>query len=71
MELALHVADVTPFGPPPTPSWTSPGRTPRRGISTLWVGTEDPDPAGWVARVGDELLPRLREVQPVRRPAAE
>lgn len=30
------------------------------GVSTVWVGSAQPDLPGWVARVGDSVLPRLR-----------
>lgn len=32
------------------------------GISTMWVGSRDPDLPGWVSRVGKLVLPRLREL---------
>jgi len=32
------------------------------GVSTVWVGSSQPDLPGWVARVGEEVLPRLREL---------
>lgn len=32
------------------------------GISTMWVGSRDPDLPGWVRRVGELALPRLREL---------
>jgi F420-dependent oxidoreductase-like protein len=36
------------------------------GVSTVWVGSAAPDLPGWVARVGERVLPRLRGVGPVR-----
>ena len=32
------------------------------GVSTLWVGSTDPDLPGWVRRVGEEVLPALARV---------
>lgn len=32
------------------------------GVSTVWVGSAEPDLPGWVARVGELVLPRLREL---------
>lgn len=32
------------------------------GVTTVWVGSREPDLPGWVARVGELVGPRLREV---------
>lgn len=32
------------------------------GVSRMWVGSKDPDLPGWVGRVGELVLPRLREL---------
>lgn len=32
------------------------------GISTMWVGSRDPDLPGWVSRVGELVIPRIREL---------
>ena len=32
------------------------------GISKVWVGSKDPDVPGWVARVGESVVPRLAEL---------
>jgi F420-dependent oxidoreductase-like protein len=32
------------------------------GVEQVWVGPTGPDPAGWVGRVCEEVLPRLREI---------
>jgi hypothetical protein len=31
----------------------------RLGITQVWVGPSGPDPAGWVHRVTEEVLPEL------------
>jgi len=33
------------------------------GVSTVWVGSRDPDLPRWVAQVGERVLPRVREVE--------
>lgn len=35
------------------------------GVQHIQVRVQQPDPAGFVARVADDVLPRLREIQPV------
>lgn len=30
------------------------------GVTTLWVGSQDPDLPGWVRRVGEDVLPEVR-----------
>jgi F420-dependent oxidoreductase-like protein len=32
------------------------------GVEQVWVGPTGPDPAGWVSRVCEEVLPRLRAI---------
>ena len=34
----------------------------RLGVTRVWSGTDSPDPAGWVTRVADQVVPRLREL---------
>ena len=32
------------------------------GIEQVWLTASRPDPAGWVTRVCDEVLPRIRDL---------
>ncbi|WP_326551755.1 LLM class F420-dependent oxidoreductase [Micromonospora sp. NBC_01813] len=32
------------------------------GVNKVWVNPNGPDPAGWVSQVGEQVLPRMREL---------
>ncbi len=32
------------------------------GVTKVWVGSKEPDLPGWVARVGELVAPRLRDL---------
>ena len=75
MDLALHVADFTPFGAPAAiaPGLVATARAAEQagftmgayaalGVTTAWVGSRELDLPGWVERVGELVGPRLREL---------
>jgi F420-dependent oxidoreductase-like protein len=37
-------------------------RAAKRGISQIWIAAASPDPAGFVSRLADEVLPRLSQI---------
>jgi F420-dependent oxidoreductase-like protein len=41
---------------------SSMGRYAELGVDQVWVSPRGPDPAGWVARLAEQSVPRLREI---------
>jgi len=38
------------------------GEYAKLGIDMVWVNPVGPDPAAWVARVAEQVVPRLRDL---------